>query len=91
MGNNLCYHCMHELGQGAVCPACGHNNSETAARQPQYALPCGTMLLDRYIIGRVLGQGGFGITYIARDTRLDVVVAVKEFYPDGYANRLVNS
>ena len=35
----------------------------------------------RYTIIRVLGQGGFGITYLARDTRTDTVVAVKEFFP----------
>ena len=41
----------------------------------------------RYLIGIALGEGGFGITYIARDLNLDVIVAVKEYYPFGYVNR----
>ena len=47
----------------------------------------GTILNGRYIVGRVLGQGGFGITYIARDQVLDTRAAVKEFFPNGYAVR----
>ena len=31
-----------------------------------------------YLLERVLGQGGFGITYLARDTNLDQLVAIKE-------------
>ena len=43
------------------------------------ALRAGTVLNHRYIVGRVLGQGGFGITYLAWDTKLEARVAVKEF------------
>lgn len=35
----------------------------------------------------MLGEGGFGITYIGRDTNLDRIVAIKEYYPTGYVNR----
>ena len=38
-------------------------------------------------MGRVLGEGGFGITYVGRDTVLNLKVAVKEFYMAGYVNR----
>ena len=45
------------------------------------------MLRSRYQIGKVLGQGGFGITYLGRDTLMETTVAIKEFYPSGVVNR----
>ena len=50
-------------------------------------LPQHYILLDRYYIGRVLGQGGFGVTYLARDLRLDRVVAIKEYLPRDQCSR----
>ncbi len=40
-----------------------------------------------YRIERILGQGGFGITYLATDLSLDRYVAIKEFFPKDYCNR----
>ncbi|MDO5112697.1 MAG: leucine-rich repeat protein, partial [Clostridia bacterium] len=40
-----------------------------------------------YLIGRALGQGGFGITYIAMDLNLEIRVAIKEYYPEGLVSR----
>ena len=51
------------------------------------ALPEGTVLAGQYIIQRVLGQGGFGITYEAKDHKTGNRVAVKEFFPDAMATR----
>ena len=51
------------------------------------ALPEGTILAGQYIIEKVLGQGGFGITYRAADYRTGQKVAVKEFFPDTLAYR----
>jgi serine/threonine protein kinase len=44
--------------------------------------------LHWYVIERVLGQGGFGITYLARDTNLDQPVAIKEYLPVDVATRM---
>ena len=43
--------------------------------------------LHWYVLERVLGQGGFGITYLARDTNLDQAVAIKEYLPVDVATR----
>lgn len=43
--------------------------------------------LEEYVIQSVLGIGGFGITYLARDTRLGSQVAIKEYFPHAYAQR----
>lgn len=50
-------------------------------------LKAGTLLRGTYRIERMLGQGGFGITYLALDTSLDRKVAVKEFFPKDYCDR----
>ena len=43
-----------------------------------------------YEIQRVLGQGGFGITYLARDCNLDQTVAIKEYLPAEFAVRMLD-
>jgi serine/threonine protein kinase len=53
----------------------------------EHALPIGTILADEYRIDRILGAGGFGITYRARDVKLDIDVAIKEYYPRDFASR----
>lgn len=57
-----------------------------AARQPPLALPVG-FRLHEYRIERVLGQGGFGITYLATDVNLRAPVAIKEYLPEEIAFR----
>ena len=87
---NYCYNCMTRLESGqTVCPECGHDN--TIQQNPESALPEGTMLAGKYLVGKVLGQGGFGITYLGFDTSLDVKVAVKEYFPAGVGIRTAHS
>ena len=50
-------------------------------------LPVGTRISDFEIIGLV-GEGGFGIVYLAKDTSLDRIVALKEFMPSSFAGRI---
>ena len=82
-----CYSCMRPVGQSSTfCRYCGKNINESSDMGP-YQLKPGTVLQNRYLIGRVLGEGGFGITYIGLDKVLTKRVAVKEFYPAGAAHR----
>lgn len=85
---NLCYNCFaqRESPEGP-CPYCGFDLEENAKKFP-VALRAGTVLNNRYIVGRVLGQGGFGITYLAFDTQLQAKVAVKEYMPNDIATRI---
>ena len=87
-GENMrCLNCMQEFdGNYSVCPHCGYI-SGSPAKEP-FQLPPGTMLQNRYLVGTAVGVGGFGITYIAYDTQLQQVLAVKEYYPS--ANGIVN-
>ena len=56
-----------------------------------YQMPEGAMLENRYIIGDILGFGGFGITYSAWDSKLEMRVAIKEYYPSSLVNRIPGS
>jgi tRNA A-37 threonylcarbamoyl transferase component Bud32 len=50
-------------------------------------LPVNTVLDGSYRIVRVVGSGGFGITYEAEDIRLHAKVAIKEYYPHDFGDR----
>ena len=77
-----CQSCFQEY-VGTRCPHCGHPD----IRNESHQLSIGTTLRGRYQIGKVLGQGGFGITYLAWDRLMQATVAVKEFFPDGMVYR----
>ena len=84
----MCYNCFREReALEGPCPHCGFDLAENEKKLP-VALRAGTMLNGRYIIGRVPGQGGFGITYLALDTQLNAKVAIKEFMPNDIATRI---
>ena len=83
----VCYHCFREKDVAAVaCPFCGYDPTGQEQKYP-LALSPGSILNGRYIVGRVLGQGGFGITYIALDYQTKQRVAIKEYFPTEFAGR----
>ena len=86
-----CSKCRRECsGTESRCIACGETLTKpvVTSRPKSFvttsALANGAVLdSGHFSILRVLGQGGFGITYLARDTHLRRLVAIKEMYPDG--------
>lgn len=83
--NHICLGCMEEKGQVSTCPYCGYREG-TPASAPHY-LPPGTILAGKYLIGRGLGHGGFGTTYLAHDLVLGIKLAIKEYLPQDCASR----
>lgn len=79
-----CFNCMKEAESRAICPYCHKQN--VPDRIPHHLAP-GTVLNGQYIVGNSLGEGGFGITYVGRDTKLQMRVAIKEYYPLGKVSR----
>ena len=87
MGMIRCFNCMEVFDdQFDVCPHCGYVTDSLPA--VAYHLYPRTELNGRFVIGTVIGHGGFGITYNAWDTTLNVHVAIKEFFPNGLVNRI---
>ena len=80
-----CYNCMNEIkAEENYCFHCGkENKADTTAHH----LKPGTILNNKFLIGNSIGEGGFGITYVGFDKNLNIRIAVKEYFPSGYANR----
>ncbi len=83
---NICYNCFSVKGEYEVCPYCGHVHVDSG--EDGFVLKCGSKIWGRYIVGTVLGMGGFGITYRVWDMRLSSMVAVKEFFPQSLVSRI---
>ncbi len=85
---SLCMGCMEEKGLAEVCPKCEWKEGTEPDNPMQF--PPRTVLNGRYVLGRVLGQGGFGITYLAWDKEAKKKRAVKEHFPQGLCTRSKN-
>lgn len=82
-----CLGCMREYKEEyQVCPYCGYEVG-TPPKEAYHMVP-GTLLGGRYIVGQVLGFGGFGVTYIGYDTTLERKVAIKEYLPSEFSTRI---
>ena len=83
--DTLCMSCMEDDSGSPICPQCGSPAeipyTNTLQLRPR------TVLRQQYLIGRALGQGGFGITYLAYDLGLQSRLAIKEYMPSGVAGR----
>ena len=80
----ICPNCFAPNVTAATCPECGN---PVVPPGNDLVLPPGAMLAERYMVGRVLGQGGFGATYLGQDVKLSTRVAIKEYLPFGCASR----
>lgn len=83
----LCENCFKEITEES-CPHCGYPDAQATADLT--VLPVGTKLGNKILIGKVMGKGGFGVTYLGYDLRMDKTIAVKEYYPNGISYRSAN-
>ena len=87
MGRQRCMGCMEQFEEEYdVCPYCGYEVGTPP--EERIHLEPGIILHGRYTIGKVLGYGGFGVTYIAWDGKLQQKVAVKEYMPGEFSTRM---
>ena len=84
--NHLCPNCMRETrGNEDRCGLCGYDLHSKPDNV--HALQPYSILQGKYLVGNVIGEGGFGITYIGLDLNLEIRIAIKEFYPNGFVTR----
>ena len=78
-----CPYCAGRIDSGTSCPHCSY--SYTYKPKPHHLRP-GTILKNKYLVGKVLVEGGFGITYVGRDLTLDMKVAI---YQNGNVSEML--
>lgn len=84
---NRCLGCMEEIPENEkICSHCGYDQDLPA--KEAYHISPGTVLSGRYLVGRVLGYGGFGVTYIGYDRQLNHKLALKEYLPGEFSTRM---
>ena len=82
-----CMGCMEQYEDELnKCPYCGYEEG-TQAEQALHMEP-GSILHERFIVGKALGYGGFGVTYIGWDALLEQKVAIKEYLPSEFSTRM---
>ncbi|MDE6029271.1 MAG: protein kinase [Clostridiales bacterium] len=88
---NICLYCFGDLDTDRVCMNCHHKADDVPS--PPHHLPQRSVIgpQNRYLIGKALGEGGFGITYLGWDLQQGIKVAVKEYFPSGYVTRVAGN
>lgn len=84
MARKICGNCFGEIKRHK-CRSCGQ--SEHLITRDFDALPVGTVVGSGYVIGKVIGRGGFGIIYLAYDPLNERTAAIKEYFPNSVAVR----
>lgn len=87
--HELCPGCMGRITEDQMhsgCPYCGYRLPVSGCLEPHILTPH-TVLEGKYMIGRTLGAGGCGITYLGYDLNLELRIAIKEYYPVGFVSR----
>ncbi|MCD8118346.1 MAG: Ig-like domain-containing protein [Lachnospiraceae bacterium] len=80
-----CQNCMAPLEQGtSICPNCGY---DARTERAEDVLCANSVLQGKYLAGREIGRGKFGITYVGRDLEEDENVVIREYFPEGIASR----
>lgn len=83
----ICMGCMEQYGDVyEVCPHCGYIEGTPTAES--YHMEPGTILAKHYIVGKVIGSGGFGTTYLGWDYELGRKIAIKEYLPIEFSTRV---
>ena len=89
MNRKFCPHCMAPVEEGQSCRVCGLIGADY--KPSPHHLPPGTVLKERYLVGGVLGEGGFGVTYVGRDLQLELMeplfFALEEMHAGGLIHR----
>jgi len=85
--SEICPNCF-STRDGVFCSDCGYDSRKTP--KSESILPPFKILNNRYLLGRTLGKGGFGITYLAKDLITNERVAIKEYMPSQLVSRNVD-
>lgn len=86
--SELCLGCMNENNGEDICPNCGFDKHSD--QLPPF-LPLGTVLQDKYIVGRVLKSNTEHIKYIGFDKSTQAVIVIREFFPAGICTRTTSA
>lgn len=86
--DNLCMSCMKDIGTEKQCPYCGFHAD---SKQIEPYLPIRTVLGNRYLVGKLLDYNGDGATYMALDLTTRESVNIREYFPQGIAQRDVKT
>lgn len=89
MFEKVCFNCFTAKRNDGACPVCGFDNRTGVGSNQScgVSLAPGTIIGGRFIVGKTLGQGGFGITYLSLDLKTEKIVAIKEFFPSHLVSR----
>lgn len=82
--SQLCLGCMCEINGEQKCPHCGFDKDSV---QPAPFLPLGTILQERYLVGKQIDNSVEGAYYIGYDNFMHSVIVIHEFLPSGICGR----